>query len=241
MAVGPSRPRIGAPAPALVISLLALIIALGGTSYAAFSLPKNSVGTKQLKNGAVTAKKIKNGAITAAKINAFGFTAPNAAHATSADSAASANTAATATNATNAATASALAGVPAAEFAPLLYAHVYADGTVDGYEEGGFATGGATVSSGGGSAYCISNLPFSVRGGSVSIDYGAATAPAGRDSADLYILESGEGSGDCPGAQVEVATFSSSGTPTREPFYVVLYGCRANGGTCSPVPASIRH
>lgn len=44
------------PSPALVVSVLALIIALGGTSYAALKLPKNSVGTKQLRNGAVTSK-----------------------------------------------------------------------------------------------------------------------------------------------------------------------------------------
>ena len=31
-------------------------------------LPKNSVGTKQLKNGAVTGGKIKNGSVTAATI-----------------------------------------------------------------------------------------------------------------------------------------------------------------------------
>ncbi len=47
------------PSPALVISLIALFIALGGTSYAALNaLPKNSVGTKQIKNGAVTGPKL---------------------------------------------------------------------------------------------------------------------------------------------------------------------------------------
>ena len=51
------------------IALLALFVALGGTTYAATALPKNSVGTKQLKNNAVTAPKIKNGAVTTAKIN----------------------------------------------------------------------------------------------------------------------------------------------------------------------------
>ncbi len=83
------KPRWHAPSPALVISLIALFIALGGTSYAAItaSLPKNSVGSKQLKNNAVTSKKIKNGAVTAAKINTTGLTVPNADHATSADSA----------------------------------------------------------------------------------------------------------------------------------------------------------
>ncbi len=60
------------PSPAMAVSLIALFVALGGTSYAAItSLPKNSVGAPQLKNNAVTGPKIKNGAITAAKINGF--------------------------------------------------------------------------------------------------------------------------------------------------------------------------
>jgi hypothetical protein len=41
-----------------VVASLALFLALGGVGYAAIKLPKNSVGTKQLKNGAVTGKKI---------------------------------------------------------------------------------------------------------------------------------------------------------------------------------------
>ena len=50
------------------IALLALFIALGGTTYAATALPKNSVGTKQLKRNAVTAVKIKNGNVTSGKL-----------------------------------------------------------------------------------------------------------------------------------------------------------------------------
>jgi hypothetical protein len=46
-----------------VVACLALFIALGGASYAAFKLPKNSVGTKQLKNGAVTEAKVKDGSL----------------------------------------------------------------------------------------------------------------------------------------------------------------------------------
>ena len=47
------------PSPALVVALIALFVALGGTSLAAINaLPKNSVGTKQLKDGAVTAAKM---------------------------------------------------------------------------------------------------------------------------------------------------------------------------------------
>lgn len=41
----------------------ALFIALGGTSYAAVSLPVNSVGTRQLRNGAVTQAKLNGNSI----------------------------------------------------------------------------------------------------------------------------------------------------------------------------------
>jgi hypothetical protein len=41
-------------------STLALVIALGGTSYAAVALPKNSVGNKQLKTSAVTSSKVED-------------------------------------------------------------------------------------------------------------------------------------------------------------------------------------
>ena len=51
------------------IALTALFVALGGTSYAALSLPANSVGTAQIRNGAITTKKIANGSITQIKLD----------------------------------------------------------------------------------------------------------------------------------------------------------------------------
>jgi hypothetical protein len=51
-----------------VMATIAVFIALGGTSYAAFKLPKNSVGAKQLKKNAVLTAKIKKEAVTAAKV-----------------------------------------------------------------------------------------------------------------------------------------------------------------------------
>ena len=48
------------PTPATVIACIALIVALGGTGYAAVTLPANSVGTAQLKKDAVTSLKVKN-------------------------------------------------------------------------------------------------------------------------------------------------------------------------------------
>jgi hypothetical protein len=46
-----------------VTATLALVVAMGGTSYAAFSLPAGSVGGKQLKQNAVTSSKVKNGSL----------------------------------------------------------------------------------------------------------------------------------------------------------------------------------
>jgi hypothetical protein len=57
------------PSPAMVVACLALIVALGGTSYAAIRLPANSVGTKQLKRGAVTGIKVRSNALTGTQIN----------------------------------------------------------------------------------------------------------------------------------------------------------------------------
>lgn len=51
------------PSPAMLVALLALAVALGGTTYAAKKLKKNSVGTKQLKKDAVTNPKIGTQAV----------------------------------------------------------------------------------------------------------------------------------------------------------------------------------
>jgi hypothetical protein len=68
------------PSPAVVLAALALLVALGGTSYAAIALPNNSVGTRQLQKNAVaraklaenavTGPKVKNGSLTAADFKA---------------------------------------------------------------------------------------------------------------------------------------------------------------------------
>jgi len=55
------------PSPALVISIIALIVALTGTAYAA-GLGKNSVGSRQLKSKAVTTGKLANNSVTSAKV-----------------------------------------------------------------------------------------------------------------------------------------------------------------------------
>jgi hypothetical protein len=54
-----------------VVSTIALVLALGGaTAFAASTLSKNSVGTKQLKKSAVTGVKVKDRSLTGADVQA---------------------------------------------------------------------------------------------------------------------------------------------------------------------------
>ncbi len=55
---------------ASVTATLALFLSLGGVSYAATALPRDSVGTPQLRDGAVDSAKIKDGAL---QYEDFGF------------------------------------------------------------------------------------------------------------------------------------------------------------------------
>ncbi len=64
------NPKFHRPSPALVVSVIALSVALGGTSYAAIVLPANSVGTRQIKKNAVTGAKVKNGSLRKADFGA---------------------------------------------------------------------------------------------------------------------------------------------------------------------------
>lgn len=54
------------PRYADVVATLALVVAMGGTAYAA--LPKNAVGAKQIKTDAVRPAEIKAGAVRSAEI-----------------------------------------------------------------------------------------------------------------------------------------------------------------------------
>jgi hypothetical protein len=91
------RIELNRPTHAVVVSYLALFIALGGSAYAVSKLPKNSVGPKQLKKNSVTTKKLKKNAVTGAKVKNKSLTGsdinlaklgtvPEASHAASADS-----------------------------------------------------------------------------------------------------------------------------------------------------------
>ena len=46
-----------------VASTIALVLALGGTSYAAITLPRNSVGGEQVRSRAITSRHVDNGSL----------------------------------------------------------------------------------------------------------------------------------------------------------------------------------
>jgi len=117
------------PSPALVISLIALFVALGGTVYAASQIngkqiKKNSIPGNRVKKNTLTGGQIKEsslGTVPSANKANTASTATNADTASKADSATKADTAAKATNAdnaTNAANANALDGLSSAAFEP---------------------------------------------------------------------------------------------------------------------------
>jgi hypothetical protein len=93
-----------------VVATIALFVALGGGAFAAITLPKNSVGSKQIKRNAVNGKKVKNRSLSGADINLSKLgkvpSAVAADRATSADHATSADNATTAGSASTAGTAS---------------------------------------------------------------------------------------------------------------------------------------
>ncbi len=62
------RFRLRRPSASMTVAFVALMVALGGSSYAALKLPKNSVGSKQIRKNAVTSSKIKKNAVTSGKV-----------------------------------------------------------------------------------------------------------------------------------------------------------------------------
>lgn len=63
------------PSPAMVVALAALFVALGGGSYAAITLKKNSVTSRNIANGQIKRVDIANDAINSSKVEMFSLVA----------------------------------------------------------------------------------------------------------------------------------------------------------------------
>jgi hypothetical protein len=64
------------PSPAMVVACLALMLALGGTGYAAIKLPRNSVTTVQVKDFSLLARDFKRGQVPAGPAGPAGPVGP---------------------------------------------------------------------------------------------------------------------------------------------------------------------
>jgi cytoskeletal protein RodZ len=129
------RHRLRAPSPAFVISLIALFLALGGTSYAATKVTltkhKDAKADTTLVKRLAPSLSVKHAKTADNATNAVSATnAVNATHATSADSATNATNATNATDATHATNATNATTAQTANVANAIGAVTYVKGTV---------------------------------------------------------------------------------------------------------------
>jgi hypothetical protein len=129
------RHRMRAPSPAFVISLIALFLALGGTSYAATKVTltkhKDAKADTTLVKRLAPSLSVKHAKTADNATNAVSATnAVNATHATSADSATNATNATNATDATHATNATNATTAQTANVANAIGAVTYVKGTV---------------------------------------------------------------------------------------------------------------
>lgn len=207
-----SRRRIPRPSPAMIVALLALFVALGGTVYAANKIngktvKKNTLPGNRIKANTVTGDRLKNDTITGTQVNEA--TLGKVPSATAADSATTAITAQTAQTAETAKTA--LSPVPP------VYAHIFANGTVDGANSHNITNANVTHPEEG--VYCLIGL---------NVDQHVIFAEV--DSADgPGVTEASVNSNGfaCPSeANAEIVTYAPNSidfTDYSGGFYVVIY------------------
>jgi hypothetical protein len=185
--------------PGLLVAVIGIVAALGGTALAGPSL----TGAKKHKSKHPDAAADKRLIRSELKKAAPKLSVASAVHATSADSATNA------TNATNATHASAADTAGSAQ--PVAFALIKSDGTVlDGK---GITNANVTHPSTG--TYCISGLSFTIRGAQVTNvfegSYGTTNS-----------FTSGS-TGFCP-AGGQVITVDNANAPANLNFNIVVYG-----------------
>jgi hypothetical protein len=181
------------PTPGLVISVVALVIALAGTSYAALSLPKNSVGSKQIKANAVTGSKVKDRSLRPSDFKAGQLPAgPQGPKGDKGDK-----------------------GDTGAPGTPFAFAHVNPDATLDAAN-----SSGVTAFSKKTDGYYCFTLTGTPRNAVASGDAneGGAVFTAANLTPGAHIT-----TGDCPqGTTALVVVSGTNGLPTNHAFYVIF-------------------
>jgi hypothetical protein len=205
------------PAPATIISLVALFVALGGTSYAAVvitgkNIKNGSITGKDVKNSTLTGKKVKNRSLTGGDIKSGSLTGKQIAES-------KLGPVASATNATQ------LGGKPASAYAPAeRWALIQ-----------GTATGATILAQSGGLS-----APTRIGTGVYQVDAGASVSrlplsatlnlpsPGMVDVAPCGGNANNPGGFNCPGVndntQVIIRTLNQAGAPTDRTFYLRIGG-----------------
>jgi hypothetical protein len=180
------------PSPALVVASLALLFALGGTSFAAYKqlVPRNSVGTLQVKDNSLLRKDFRRGQIPAGPRGAAGPQGP--------------------AGPAGAAGQAGPAGPTGPAGAAKAYARVLSGGDVDDPRARGIAdaavskpaTGVYCIDVDGGARNVIATLDVSGGAGSVAASALLTTCPSGKE--------------------VEVQTFNNAGAAADRAFYLLV-------------------
>ena len=176
-----------------VLSTVAVFIALGGTSYAVLELPRNSIGSRQIRAKAVGSSEIRANAVRSRQVKTRSLRIADLTR-----------TARRALRGQRGPSGSpGPAGAPAAKF----FAAVTASGTpvrgnATAFEHTAVGSGSYTISF----AQSVSSCVFSATLGTTD----GATAPAGR-----IVVRDDAG-------RVGVQTYDASGSPADLPFHLIV-------------------
>jgi hypothetical protein len=186
------------PSPALVISIFALVVAVGGGTFAFAALNNKKVR----KISTSTANKLITKRAGGLSVN----------HAKSAD------TATTATNATNATNANTVGGLPPTAFAPSTVVRsvkVSATGVVDANHSDGIVQ--ANVTHPGTGIYCFNGLNPAPKTSVAQFAFGTAF------KSEIFSQTNPVAGFFCEGLQIGVATYKEPAVLENEPFEMIIH------------------
>jgi hypothetical protein len=180
------------PSPAMIVALLALCVALGGSAYAASKINGNNI-----RNGTISGKKLKNRTITSSKIsrttikalkNRRGLRGPRGFRGAKGDK--------------------------GTDGTALAYARVGADGTIDTARVKGIAQANMSHTTAG--IYCLS-LSFTPKNVLATLE-----PTATGDELIYASIPAPTPSLGCPAGAVTIQVKHSPGAATNAPFYVAF-------------------
>jgi uncharacterized protein YjbI with pentapeptide repeats len=208
------------PSPALVISLIALFVSLGGASYAAITITgknvKNSSLTgKDVKNSSLTGKDVKNSSLTGSDVKNSSLTGSDVKNDNLTGSDVLESSLGKVPSAANADNAGTLDGKDSTDFGPKAFAQIAANGTLVAGKSKNFD--GVTITKPAAGTYCMSGFNFTPLNAQVTLvnfDLGVVSAGTAGDLGNV-----------CPAnTQARVSTNSdfTFGNLADRKFFILL-------------------